>query len=131
MNVAVAEPSVAEREFARLLATDLATFEPEDLSGDFLALQFTLSAYMRCCQIGLYDAEAALGSLRLALMSASCLPWDEEPTPLLFADPKSRLINLCHYIYGLLGRAAAHSGLERSAMVEQAIGAWSELSVAG
>ena len=131
MKVAVAEPSAAEREFATMLATDLATFEPEDLSGDSLALQFTLSAYMRSCQIGLYDAEVALGSLRLGLMSASGLSWDEEPTPLLFAARKSRLINLCHYVYGLLARAAAHSGLERSAMVEQAIGAWSQLSVAG
>lgn len=129
MEVAV-DSDANERQFARLLAGEIARFEPEDLSEECLALQFTLSAYMRSCDVGMAGAERALFGLREALVRTSGLCFDDEPTPLLFKDPRQRLLNLSHYTYGLIGRAAARARCTREAALEAAAGACAGETVA-
>lgn len=121
MGAAVLEPVDRLGSFARLLALELAEFGPEDLDPGCLSMKLAVSACLRRASLDLLLAEMALGELRTSLLDASGLSWSEEPLPLPLADRTQRVLNLCHYTYGLIGRAAAEVGVSRTRMVTEAM----------
>jgi len=128
MEVAVAEPDAKVREFARLLALEITEFEPEDLAPGSLAMKLTLSVCLRRCELDVAYSEIALDRLRRSLMEASGLSPAEEPLPLPFPDRTQRVVNACHYTYGLIARAAGRMGLSKVAAVEEGMRAWDRLA---
>ena len=119
----VPEPVVSEAAFVSEVMRGLATLwihggpaEEEDLS-----VPLGLSAWIVRAGIGLPDACDALLDLRSALLEVSGLDRRTEPVPLAFGDPRLALRTVGGYLFGLVGRAAAHSGMHPVALAEAAL----------
>lgn len=83
-----------------------------------LSVPLGLSAWVVRGGIGLHDACDALLDLRAALLDVSGLDRHSEPVPLAFGDPRLALRTVGGYLFGLVGRAVAHSGLHPVALAE-------------
>ncbi len=69
----------------------------------------------------LSTAPRALLALRGALLEVSSLDCDTEPVPIVIPDTQHAVPNLCVYLHGLIGRAAASNRCERPELIEAAL----------
>jgi len=108
-------------KFVTLAANGLAEQRDDDLRGNQLNLELEVSVWLRRSRADLSAAPRALLALRRALLEVSALDADTEPMPIVIADTQQAVPNLCIYLRGLIGRAAASLGVDRPAIVEAAL----------
>ena len=89
--------------------------------GDDLSVPLGLSAWIVRAGIGLTDACETLAELRRSLIEVSGLDDATEPVPMHFADQRAALRTMGPYLFGLVGRALAHSGLAAVSLAEATI----------
>jgi hypothetical protein len=104
-----------------LAAKGLAELTDEDLRGNQLNLELEVSVWLRRSGAELSSVPRALLALRRTLLEVSALDAASEPIPLVIADTQLAVANLCVYLHGLIGRAAASMDLGRAAFVESAL----------
>jgi hypothetical protein len=104
-----------------LAASGLAELHDDELRGNQLNLELEVSVWLRRSGAELSTVPRALLALRGALLEVSSLDVDKEPIPLVIPDTKQAVPNLCVYLHGLIGRAAASNRCERSELVEVAL----------
>jgi hypothetical protein len=104
-----------------LAAIGLAELEDDDLRGNQLNLELEVSVWLRRSGAELSAAPRALLALRRALLEVSALDPASEPVPLVVADTQQAVPNMCIYLRGLIGRAAASLELDRRELVDAAL----------
>jgi hypothetical protein len=105
-----------------LAAKGLAELTDEDLRDNQLNLELEVSVWLRRSGAELSSVPRALLALRRTLLEVSTLDSSSEPIPLVIADTQLAVANLCVYLHGLIGRAAASMELEPAEFVESALG---------
>ena len=108
-------------KFVTLAANGLAEPRDDDVRGNQLNLELEVSVWLRRSGAELSAAPRALLALRRALLEVSALDAETEPMPIVIADTQQAVPNLCIYLRGLVGRAAASLGVDRPAIVETAL----------
>ena len=100
----------------------------EEQPGD-LAVPLGLSAWIVRAAIGLPDAYDALLRLRAVVVAEAGMDLRSEPVPLRVAESRAALRSLGAYLYGLMNRAARHSGCTPVELAEDVLDALSEAEV--
>jgi len=114
--------ATAELEFAPVAARGIALLLPEDLTRGNLTIELGLSLWMHRTGTDLAGVRSELLGVRRALLKASGLDAPSEPVPLFAGDLRNGVLGLAVYLDDLISRAGRHAGLDRSAIVEVALG---------
>jgi hypothetical protein len=102
-------------------ARGLAELRDEDVRGNKLNLELEVSLWLRRSGAELSTVPRALLAVRQAVLEVSALDAETEPMPIVMADTKRAVANLCIYLHGLITRAARSIGRSRSDLVEAAL----------
>jgi hypothetical protein len=86
-----------------------------------LALELGLTAWMRQGGRGIEEAQAAMVSLRSAVLEVAEMDHRSEPSPLTGVSARTDLLNWAVYLADLVRRAARASRCETSLIVERSV----------
>jgi len=107
--------------FAPAVLRSLDVLMPPGQTRADLGCELGLTAWMHLTGTELEEAPRLVWAIRQAILEAGGLDGASEPTPIGGRSPRLDLLNLVGYLGDLVGRAAAHLGCDRDAVIAMAL----------